>query len=310
MKWRGREQSRNIEDVRGQRTSRSSGSPMGIPIGRSGTGGIQLGGGIGIILLIVMFLFGGGLGSIGDMLGGGPTVNPNDAIVTNPNTSQNTSETELEADLRELVGVVLKDTEDIWTKIFKDYGMQYKIPKLVIYKEGITSGCGYSSSAVGPYYCPADSKVYIDLSFYQELATKFGAKGDFAMAYVVAHEIGHHIQNQLGIMNQMNAIRAQVNQATYNRYSVALELQADYLAGVWARHLHDQDLIDEADLDEAIAAARAVGDDTIQKRTQGRVVPENFTHGTAEQRAEWFARGFKYADLEHSDTFKALGLSN
>lgn len=303
MKWRGRTQSSHVEDVRNKTTSRSSGSSFGIPVGSGKTGGIQIGGGIGIVLMLIMFLFGGGLGNLGSL-------GSSEAIVTNPNTVVTTEETALESDLRELVGVVLKDTEDVWIKIFNDYGMTYQIPKLVIYREGITSGCGYSSSAVGPYYCPADYKVYIDLDFYTQLVNDFGATGDFAMAYVVAHEIGHHIQNQLGIMDQMNSIRAQVSATTYNRYSVALELQADYLAGVWARHVHDQGLLDEGDLEEALNAAKAVGDDTIQQRVQGRVVPENFTHGTAQQRQEWFARGFEYADLEHADTFKALGLSN
>ena len=306
MKWRGRQQSRNIEDVRNQRTSRSSGSSFGLPVGSGKTGGIQLGGGLGIIVLLVMFLFGGGLGNLGGL--GGTT--GTDGIVTNPNTTDSLEETVLEADLRELVGVVLKDTEEVWIKIFNDYGMTYQVPKLVIYREGITSGCGYSSSAVGPYYCPADSKVYVDLDFYSQLVNDFGATGDFAMAYVIAHEIGHHIQNQLGILNQLNAIRAQVSTTTYNRYSVASELQADYLAGVWARHVSDQGLLEEGDLEEALNAAKAVGDDTIQKRTQGRIVPENFTHGTAQQRQEWFQRGFEYADLEHGDTFEALGLSN
>jgi uncharacterized protein len=207
------------------------------------------------------------------------------------------------------VSVVLAETEDVWTQLFQKTGQQYQVPSMVLFHDMVQSGCGNASSASGPFYCPADGKVYIDLSFYNELKQRFGASGDFAMAYVIAHEVGHHVQNLLGISEKVSRLRQQLSESEYNRYSVMLELQADYLAGVWAHHVDkDKQILEPGDIDEAMTAAASVGDDNIQKQTQGRIVPEGFTHGTSAQRQQWFNRGYQYGDLEHGDTFQQLSL--
>ncbi len=209
-----------------------------------------------------------------------------------------------------MVGVVLQETEDIWSKQFADQlGKRYLAPKLVLFEEHIESACGMSSSATGPFYCPGDSKVYMDLDFYEQLKNTFGAPGDFAFAYVVAHEVGHHIQNLLGYTDYVHKQRGRISQTQYNDLSVRLELQADFLAGVWAHHSHKAtDLIEREDFIEAIRAASAIGDDKIQKQMQGYVQPESFTHGTSAQRQRWFKLGLESGDLRYGDTFNAQSL--
>lgn len=278
MEWKGRRKSQNVED-------------------RRGIGGKTLvGGGIGgiVLVLVVMFL-GGDPGELLGNLSGEPS---NTAYV----------ETEQDKELADFVSVVLADTEEVWTRVFQEEGLEYREPTLVLFTGSVQSACGLAGSAVGPFYCPADEKLYIDLSFFIELQSKFDAPGDFAMAYVVAHEVGHHVQKLLGISDEMASIRAKVSEEEYNQYSVRLELQADYLAGVWAHHANSMGVVEEGDLEEALNAASAVGDDTIQQRTQGYIVPESFTHGTAEQRKKWFYRGFAAGNLKQGDTFRAPNL--
>lgn len=199
--------------------------------------------------------------------------------------------------------VVLADTEDIWHRQFEAMGKTYQEPEMVIYSGVTRSACGTANSAVGPFYCPADNKIYLDLSFYDDLAKKLGAKGDFAMAYVIAHEVGHHVQTLLGVTSQLHGLRKKLNQTDYNKYSVLFELQADYLAGVYAKHSEKMGYLEEGDILEAMEAARAVGDDRIQKKMQGYVVPDSFTHGTSEQRMKWFKKGYEAGDLSQWDTF-------
>ena len=286
MKWKGRRSSSNVED------RRSSGSSSMGGIGGKGI----LGGGIGIILIIIFALMGGDLGSI---LNTG---------VVNPGNTPTVQETQQEDELKNFVSVVLADTEDAWTQIFAENNMTYEKPTLVIFSGNVQSGCGTAGSSTGPFYCPADHKLYIDLSFYQELGQRFGAPGDFAMAYVVAHEVGHHVQTLLGISQQVQKITSQLNQTEANKYLVRLELQADYLAGVWANHAKGQGYLEEGDLEEALNAANAIGDDRLQKNAQGYVVPDSFTHGTSLQRMKWFKLGYQYGDLSHGDTFNTSDL--
>lgn len=286
MKWKGRRSSSNVED---RRTSGSS------SMGGIGGKGI-LGGGIGIILIIIFALMGGDLGSI-----------LNTGIV-NPGNTPTVQETQQDDELKNFVSVVLADTEDTWTQIFAENNMTYEKPTLVIFSGSVQSGCGTAGSSTGPFYCPADHKLYIDLSFYQELSQRFGAPGDFAMAYVVAHEVGHHVQTLLGISQQVEKITSQLSQTEANKYLVRLELQADYLAGVWANHAKGQGYLEEGDLEEALNAANAIGDDRLQKNAQGYVVPDSFTHGTSAQRVKWFKLGYEYGDLSHGDTFNTNDL--
>ncbi|MGB4588228.1 MAG: neutral zinc metallopeptidase [Clostridiaceae bacterium] len=285
MKWKGRRTSSNVED------RRSSGPSMG-GIGGKGI----MGGGLGIIIIIIFALLGGDLGSIF-----------NTGIV-NPGNTPTIQGTQEEEDLKNFVSVVLADTEDAWTQIFAENNMTYQNPTLVIFSGSVQSGCGTAGSSTGPFYCPADNKLYIDLSFYQDLSQRFGAPGDFAMAYVVAHEVGHHVQTLLGISQQVQKITSQLSQTEANKYLVRLELQADYLAGVWANHAKGQGYLEEGDLEEALNAANAIGDDRLQKNAQGYVVPDSFTHGTSEQRMKWFKLGFQYGDLSHGDTFNTNDL--
>ena len=211
--------------------------------------------------------------------------------------------------LVQFVSVVLAETEDIWTKILERRGIQYTDPKLVLFRGTTESGCGFASAASGPFYCPQDQKVYIDLSFYQELKNRFGAGGDFAEAYVIAHEVGHHVQDLLGVTAKMDQLQSQLSEKEFNRYSVALELQADFYAGVWAHYAEATDhIIQAGDIEEALNAANAIGDDRLQKETQGYVVPDAFTHGTSAQRVYWFKKGYETGDLNQGDTFAALNL--
>lgn len=210
---------------------------------------------------------------------------------------------------REFVSVVLADTEDVWKDLFKKMGRTYQEPILVLFNDQVESACGFASAAVGPFYCPADNKVYIDLAFYGELKNRFGAPGDFAQAYVIAHEIGHHVQNQLGISRKVQQMKGRVSEEEYNQLSVRLELQADFYAGVWAHHAHrTKGVLEPGDLEEALQAAAAIGDDRLQKQAQGYVVPESFTHGTSEQRMRWFQKGWESGRVEEGDTFTARRL--
>lgn len=270
--------------------------------GRTGSGRVSTAsggkgaaiGGLGFIVLIAYTL-----------LTGDPSALLNGLF--NQNNGSTLSEAR-EAELTEFVSVVLADTEKVWSDVFDDYGEDYREPYLVIFSGSVQSACGNASSATGPFYCPGDEKIYIDLVFFDELEKRFKAPGDFAMAYVIAHEVGHHVQNQLGIIKQMEELRKTVSETEYNALSVRLELQADYLAGVWAFYVQGYGYLEEGDIDEALAAASAVGDDTIQKQSQGYVVPDSFTHGTSEQRMRWFRKGFQYGDLDHGDTFNATTL--
>ena len=204
----------------------------------------------------------------------------------------------------EFVKVVLAETEDVWNKLYAEQHQRYVEPTLVLFRDGVQSACGSASAAMGPFYCPGDQQVYIDLSFYRDLQTRFNAPGDFAMAYVVAHEVGHHIQNLNGTSDKMQRLRQQVSETEYNRYSVKLELQADFLAGVWAHHTQKmKNILEAGDIEEALNAANAIGDDRLQKESQGRVVPDAFTHGTSAQRMFWFKKGFETGDLRQGDTF-------
>lgn len=284
MKYKGRDKSSNVEDRRGAGPAKMM-------------GGIS---GVGIIILIVYTLLGG---NPGDLIGSGTLDGGSQG--SNTQSSQPYKESEEEKDLRELVSVVLKDTEVIWTEEFKRMGYEYREPTLVIYKDSVSSACGTQNSAVGPFYCPGDEKVYIDLGFYNELSKKFKAPGDFAMAYVVAHEVGHHVQKLLGVTDQLDKIRRQVSDKEFNKYSVMLELQADYLAGVYASKVKNMGILDKGDIEEALNAASQIGDDTIQKRSMGHTVPDSFTHGTSEQRQRWFYKGYETGNLDNWDTFNS-----
>lgn len=276
MKTEGRRKSTNVEDRRG----------------RSGGGAIALGGGgLGIVGIILFLILGG---NPADLLGDEASVGNEQPYV----------ETEQDRELADYVSVVLADTEDIWSEIFRQEGLQYENPTLVLYTGQVQTACGFGSAAAGPFYCPGDRKLYIDLEFYDELQTSFQAPGDFAMAYVVAHEVGHHVQTLLGISDQVMPLRQKMSETEFNKYLVRFELQADYFAGVWAHHAQGKGYLEKGDLQEAITAAGAVGDDTIQKRARGYVVPESFTHGTAKQRIYWFERGFELGTIEGGDTFK------
>lgn len=292
MKWRGGRQSSNVDD----RTGRSSGSG----------GMLAAGGGIGtVIIAVLFFLFSGGdLNSLPDVFcGSGQAANYQ---TENVGTSEYTEEKEFSA-------VVFGYLEDYWQDVFQERQETYQDPTLVLFTGSVQSACGYATSQVGPFYCPADENVYLDLSFANELSDKYGASGDFAMAYVIAHEVGHHVQNELGITQQLDKIRQQVSEKEYNQYSVRLELQADYLAGTFAKYLQGetyqgQPILEAGDIQEAITAANAIGDDTLQKEYQGYVVPDSFTHGTSQQRVDWFNRGYHYGDLAHGDTFNVDSL--
>ena len=279
MKWEGRRQSSNVDDRRGI----------------SGKGGLLAGGGIVGIIVVLLQLFGGETGqqvaSVVNQVAGG-------------NQTQQTERVELTAEQKkigEFTATVLADTEDVWEKVFAENRLgTYEKPTLVLFTASVNTGCGQASSSVGPFYCPADHKLYMDMDFFEELKTRFGAKGgDFAIAYVMAHEVGHHIQTLLGTSQQVRRQQQGLSQAAANKWSVAQELQADFYAGVWAHY--NQKYLDVDDIDEALSAANAVGDDAIQKRMQGHVVPDSFTHGTSEQRKYWFTKGYKTGDINEGN---------
>ena len=278
MRWIGGRQSSNVDDRRGV-----------------SAGGIAAGGGIiGVIIIVLNLLLGGGGGEEGSL------------PIQLPGQTQEMSPEEKAADDKraEFVSVVLGYTEDVWNQQLPKYGEQYLEPKLVLFRGNVQSACGMASSASGPFYCPGDQQVFIDLSFYQELGQRFQAPGDFAMAYVIAHEVGHHIQRLLGTTSKVDRLRNQLSREEFNKYSVMLELQADFLAGVWAHHAQRMmNILEEGDIEEALNAANAIGDDNLQKQTQGHVVPESFTHGTSQQRIFWFKKGFQTGDMRQGDTF-------
>jgi len=251
------------------------------------------GGGIGTIIVVLAIY----------LLGGDPSQIIDNTAVDNTATTTPYVGTAEENELAQFVSVVLAETENVWAEIFRQGGSNYEYPVLVLYSGAVQSACGYSGAATGPFYCPGDYKLYIDLSFYNELKEQFKAPGDFAMAYVIAHEVGHHVQTLLGTMEKVNSLRSQMSEEEFNQYQVRLELQADFYAGVWAHYVERLSLLEEGDLDEALNAASAVGDDRIQRSTQGYVVPESFTHGTSEQRKNWFFKGFRTGDMNQGDTF-------
>ena len=286
-----------LMDVNGRRKSSNVEDRRGMSAGKIG-GGL---GGVGIIIAIIFTLLNGG--DAGDVLN-----EVSRGITQNGQTTEEYQPTAEEEELADFVSVVLADTEDVWQKLFAEQGMAYKNPTLVLFTESVSSGCGMANAAVGPFYCPADQKLYIDLSFYKELKNQFNAPGDFAMAYVVAHEVGHHVQTLLGISQQVHALTGKASKEEYNAATVRLELQADYLAGVWAHHVQNKGYLEEGDFEEALTAANAIGDDTLQMEAQGYVVPESFTHGTSEQRKRWFKKGFDLGTIEGGDTFSAANL--
>ena len=278
MKWQGRRGSGNVEDRRGM-----GGRGMAV-------GGV--GGGVGIIILLVVLLLGGDPSAVLDQTGGG-------------SLGSGSGLTQAQQDqAAQFASVVLADTEDVWHQQFREMGRTYRDPRMVLFTGYVNSACGGASSQVGPFYCPADQKVYIDLAFFDELSRKYGASGDFAQAYVIAHEVGHHIQNLLGISDAVHSRQQRVSQKEANELSVRLELQADFLAGVWAHYAQRTlNVLEPGDLQEALRAATAIGDDTLQKEAQGYVVPDSFTHGTSAQRARWFKLGYETGDLARGDTF-------
>jgi predicted metalloprotease len=299
MRWRGRRQSDNVEDLRGQGGGfgggfRRGGPRLRIPIGaRSGRGG----GISGIIILVVLFFVLKAVGIdpmqvLATLDGSGGTQMQSPGVTTARND-----------EMKQFVSTVLADTEDVWSGIFRANGSSYSDPTLVLFSGSVRSACGMASAASGPFYCPNDRKAYIDLSFYNELSRKFGASGDFAQAYVLAHEIGHHVQNLIGVLPAYHKERETLSQVEANRLSVRVELQADCFAGIWAHFTDQKGLLENGDIDEALNAAHRIGDDTLQRRTQGYVVPDSFNHGTSDQRAKWFRRGYEGGKLTSCDTF-------
>lgn len=287
MRWEEGRQSENVEDRRRI-------SPK-----------VAVGGGIGILVVALLLQFAG--------------INPQPLLNAVKDKQQEAAQREqdggvdgqpvdpAEERMKEFVATILGYTEDVWTKVFRnELRKEYAVPKLVLFREKVESACGYGSAASGPFYCPGDSKVYLDLSFFDELSRKFGAPGDFAQAYVVAHEVGHHVQNLMGISDKVHRMKAQVSEAEYNALSVRLELQADFFAGVWAHHAHKEwKILERGDIEEAMKCAAAIGDDRLQKQAKGYVQPESFTHGTSAQRARWFNLGLQTGDMKRGDTFNA-----
>jgi len=284
MRWRGERESSNVEDQRG----------MG------GGGRVAIGGGIGTLLIIIIAV----------ILGADPRQLlqqlPTDTPAPTSESSRSTNPEEEE--LKQFVSVVLGKTEDVWQEIFRQNGKQYREPKLVLFSGRVQSACGLGSAASGPFYCPGDQKVYIDLAFYEELRRRFNSPGDFAQAYVIAHEVGHHVQKLLGISDRVDAMQQRMSEVEANKLSVRLELQADFFAGVFARYVQKQNLLEQGDIEEALHAASAIGDDTIQRQSSGYVVPDSFTHGTSEQRLRWCRKGFDTGDIRQGDTFSATNL--
>lgn len=302
MKWRGRRQSSNIEDRRGQsrrgggigRGGRRIRLPMGRRIGTRGGGGIS-----GIIMLVVLFfvLRACGIDPMQILEGGGTQQ------VQVPQQTSPQRKTQSNDEMKQFVATVLAETEDTWHGIFKAEGRAYREPTLVLFGGQVQSACGFATSASGPFYCPGDQKVYLDTTFFQQLSQQFNASGDFAQAYVIAHEVGHHVQNLIGVLPEFNRMRRSMSKSEENQMSVRVELQADCFAGIWAHYTGQKGLLERGDIKEALNAAHQIGDDTLQRRTQGYVVPDSFNHGTSEQRATWFRRGLETGRLVDCDTF-------
>lgn len=285
MLWQGRRESSNVEDRRG-----------------IGGGGLAVGGGLGtMVIALIVYLLGG---------------NPNQVLNNRAEQAPAQQTAPANDETTHFVRTILADTEDIWTQLFEKMGRQYEYPRLVMFSGSTQSACGYASSATGPFYCPGDSKVYLDVSFFEEMQNRFGGGGDFADAYVIAHEIGHHVQHLLGITDKIDAQRGRLSETEQNALSVRLELQADFLAGVWAHYEAQQQaandpsrkVIQEGDIEEALNTASAIGDDRLQKQSQGYVVPDAFTHGTSAQRVRWFKKGFETGDISQGDTFNTSNL--
>ncbi len=284
MKWQGRRASDNVEDQR-----RFGGKQMAV------------GGGIGgIVIVLLVMLLGGNPGEVLQTL-------PQTGVEIPAAVDQPLSEAEVQEG--QFVGVILAETEDVWNRIFREAGQIYREPKLVLFSNQISSACGYTGAAVGPFYCPTDEKVYVDLNYFSQMQAQLGAHGDFALAYVIAHEVGHHVQNLLGISEQVMSKQGRLSETEYNRLTVKMELQADFFAGVWAHYAErTAGLLEQGDIEEGMNAAAAVGDDRIMKQTQGYVVPDAFTHGTSEQRVRWFVKGYQTGDVSQGDTFNATQL--
>ena len=291
MRWRNRRASRNIEDQRGSR-----------PAVRRRVG--KRSGGIGtIVIVLAAMYFGVDPQLIMGLLGGGGTTQ------TSSQPNENYRPSAAEEQLAQFTSVVLADTEDTWNPLFEKMGKRYKEPKLVLFTGAVRSACGHAESAMGPFYCSGDNKVYIDLDFYQQLKNRHNAPGDFAQAYVIAHEVGHHVQNLLGTSGQVHRAKRKLSKEKGNQLSVMLELQADCYSGVWAHHTERaKQVLEQGDIEEALTAASAIGDDHLQKQARGYITPESFTHGTSQQRVRWFKQGFKTGTVESCDTFKAASL--
>ena len=282
MRWRGERQSSNIEDRRGMSAGR-----------------VAIGGGLGTLLIMILALvFGIDPQALFDQT---QTEQPTQVQTSRPQNAE-------EEELKQFVGVVLAKSEDVWHDVFRRNGREYREPTLVLFSDQVQSACGIRGAAVGPFYCPGDEKVYIDLAFYEQLRRQFNTPGDFAQAYVVAHEVGHHVQKLLGITDRVDAMANRMSEAEANQLSVRVELQADFFAGVFARYVQKQGMLEAGDIEEALRAASAVGDDQIQRRTTGHVVPDSFTHGTSEQRLRWFKKGFDTGDIRQGDTFNTPNL--
>jgi predicted metalloprotease len=284
MRWQGRRKSDNVEDRRGI----------------SGRG-LAVGGGLGGLIIVALYL----------LLGGNPD-EISQSLQTEGTTSTSTAGqplSEKDKEMGDFVSVILADTEDVWRTVFSEGGQQYREPNLVLFTDQVQSACGYAGAATGPFYCPGDEKVYLDLSFFDEMQLKLGAPGDFALGYVISHEVGHHVQKLLGIMDQVMSQRGRVSEREFNQLQVRLELQADFLAGVWAHYARQAaGYLEQGDIEEGLNAASAVGDDRIQRQSQGYVVPDAFTHGTSEQRVRWFKKGLETGDINQGDTFNASNL--
>jgi len=303
MRWQGRRQSDNVEDMR---DSSGGAGPGGggfrIPGGGFSGGGGRVGApSIGFLIVAGIVLWMLGINPLVLLNGGAGLSSPQTVDQSRPQGGSND-------EMKQFVSTVLADTEDTWSQIFSAAGETYTPTPLVLFRDSIPSACGYASAASGPFYCPNDKKVYIDLAFYDELRQKFKAPGDFAQAYVIAHEVGHHVQDLLGTLPKFDRERRQMSEADANAYSVRIELQADCFAGIWGAYAEREGILEKGDLEEALNAATQIGDDAIQKRMQGYVVPESFNHGTSAQRKRWFAQGYSKADIRACDTLRATSL--
>lgn len=286
MRWRDLRRSRNVEDRRDES-----------PSARGGGGGVRLGGAGLLLVLVASLIFGVNPLEVMNLLGNAPTASvPRQTPPRSPSPDD---------PIADFVSAILGDTEDVWSRWFQTQGGQYPPPKLVLFRDAVQSACGFANAAVGPFYCPGDRQVYLDLAFFQELSQRFGAPGDFARAYVIAHEIGHHVQNVIGLSEKVQAQRQQLPEAQANALSVLMELQADCLAGVWGHFAQQQGVLEPGDIEAALRAAAAIGDDRLQRQARGVVIPDSFTHGTSQQRTEWFTRGLKTGDVKSCNTFVA-----